>query len=83
MTWLISYSFDNSQLGKWIKWLSIANGVISIAGVLIQGMNISLSIDNPAGLLSFVGWNILFTALCFLYVVYFSKKINAFNLKQP
>jgi hypothetical protein len=81
-TWLISSVFDNSKLGQWIKWLGIVNGVVSIAGAIIQGLNISLAIDNPLGKISFIGWNLLFTALCFLYVVYFSKKINANHLKS-
>lgn len=74
-TLLIIPFFDTSPLGKTIKILSVLNGLVSIAGMIIQGLNISLAIDNPLGKISFYGWNILFAGLCICFVVYF-KRLN-------
>ncbi len=75
-TWLIGSAFDQSFMGVSIKWLGKANGIVSIAGAVLQGLNVSLSIENPVGVIAFIGWNILFTLLCLLYVFYFSKLLR-------
>lgn len=76
-TWLIGYAMDSSPLGKWIKYTGIVNGIVSISGVIIQGLSIPMSIDQPLGVVAFVGWNLLFTLLCLLYLLYFHKKVKA------
>lgn len=72
--WLVASFFDPTPLGRSIKYLSIINGVGSVAGTFFQALNIPMVVDDAFGMIVFYGWNILFTALCFLYLIYFRKK---------
>jgi hypothetical protein len=80
-TWLTAYALDDSPIGKWAGRLGILNGIVSIAGVIIQGFTIPMSTAHSLGWIAFIGWNVLFMVLCFLYVLYFRRKLMLGNSK--
>jgi hypothetical protein len=67
-TWLIAPVFRGARLGGWIEGMLIANGVVSIVGAAVTGVQLRWVLSTP-GLVSFAAWNALFVvvmALCAL-----------------
>jgi len=62
-TWLVAPAFGGSARGLTIRWLLIANGVVSIIGALCTAL-FDRWVFSTAGLVSFTGWNVL-VFVCF------------------
>jgi hypothetical protein len=62
-TWLVAPAFGGSARGVTIRWLLIANGVVSVIGALCTAL-FDRWVFSTAGFVSFAGWNLLVIA-CF------------------
>ena len=65
-TWLVAPAFRGSRRADVIRYLLIANGVLSIVGAACTAL-FDRWVFSAAGLVSFAGWNLLI-AVCFLLV---------------
>jgi hypothetical protein len=65
-TWLQAGAFRGSRRADLIRYLLIANGVVSIVGAACTALYDSW-VFSSAGLVSFAGWNLLIAA-CFLLI---------------
>ena len=62
-TWLVAPMFGGGTRGIVIRWLLVANGVLSIIGAACTAL-FDRRVFSAAGFASFAGWNILVIA-CF------------------
>lgn len=65
-TWLVAAAFRGSRRADVIRYLLIANGVLSILGAACTAL-FDRWVFSAAGLVSFAGWNVLIAA-CFLLI---------------
>ena len=65
-TWLLAPAFGGSHRADVIRYLLIANGVLSIVGAACTAL-FDRWVLSAAGLVSFVGWNLLIV-VCFLLI---------------
>lgn len=65
-TWAIAPLFGRTRLERWVRGLGIANGVVSLLGTALQA---SVGLRGLVGLVAYAGWNVLFAALCVLFVI--------------
>ena len=65
-TWLLAPAFGGSRRADVIRYLLIANGVLSIIGAACTAL-FDGWVFSAAGLVSFAGWNLLIAA-CFLLI---------------
>jgi hypothetical protein len=65
-TWLVATSFRGSRRADVIRYLLIANGVLSILGAACTAL-FDRWVFSTAGLASFAGWNLL-VATCFMLI---------------
>ena len=70
-TWLLAAAFRGSRRANVIRYLLIANGVLSIIGAACTAL-FDRWVFSAAGLLSFAGWNLL-VAACFLLIAMTSE----------
>ena len=54
-------------MARWARGLGVANGVVSVAGTVLQAM---AGLRGLVGLVCYVAWNVLFAALAILYVLH-------------
>lgn len=66
-TWALAPLFGRRGLDGWIRWLGIANGVVSVLGTALQA---TVGLRGIVGLVCYAAWNVLFAALCVLYVLH-------------
>jgi hypothetical protein len=69
-TWLLAPMFRAARFGRWIMWLLIANGVVSVASAIITGVDLPWVMTLP-GLVCFGAWNILLVAAMALCAIAF------------
>jgi hypothetical protein len=65
-TWLLAPAFGGSRRADIIRYLLVANGVLSIIGAACTAV-FDRWVFSAAGLVSFAGWNVL-VAACFLLI---------------
>jgi len=65
-TWLLADAFGGSRRGDVVRYLLIANGMLSIIGAACTAL-FDRWVFSTAGLISFAGWNLL-VAVCFLLI---------------
>jgi len=65
-TWLIAGVFGGSRRGDIVRYLLIANGIVSVIGATCTAL-FDRWVFSTAGLLSFAAWNLL-VAACFLLI---------------
>jgi hypothetical protein len=65
-TWLVAAGFGGSRRGNIIRYLLIANGLLSMMGAACTALY-DRWVFSVAGLASFAGWNLLI-AVCFLLI---------------
>ena len=65
-TWLLASAFRGSHRADVIRYLLIANGVLSVLGAACTAL-VDRWVFSAAGLVSFGGWNLLIAA-CFLLI---------------
>jgi hypothetical protein len=65
-TWLLAPMFQGSRASDVIRYLLVANGVLSIVGAACTALY-DRWVFSAAGLASFAGWNLL-VAVCFLLI---------------
>jgi hypothetical protein len=58
-TWLIAPVFARGRFGSWVAGLFVANGVVSVVGAVVTGIDLSWVKTLP-GLIGFAAWNALF-----------------------
>lgn len=69
-TWLLAPMFRQVRFGRWICGLFVANGLVSVAGAIITGVDLPWVMSVP-GLFSFVAWNVLLiVAMCLCAIAY-------------
>ena len=66
-TWALAPLFGRRGLDGWIRWLGIANGVVSLLGTALQA---TVGLRGLLGLVCYATWNVLFAALCVLYLLH-------------
>jgi hypothetical protein len=70
-TWLVVPVFSGGSRGgrrQWIRLLLVGNGIVSVAGAAITSLDLSW-VQSPAGLASFIGWNLLLLAAMILVAI--------------
>jgi hypothetical protein len=65
-TWLVAPMFGGTRRADLIRYLLVANGVMSIAGAACTALADSW-VFSPSGLASFAAWNVLIPA-CFVLI---------------
>jgi hypothetical protein len=67
-TWLLAPLFRAARCGRWIAGLFVANGMVSVAGAVITGLDLPWVMSVP-GLVSFAAWNVLLVVAMVLCAV--------------
>jgi hypothetical protein len=65
-TWLLAPAFGGSRRADLVRYLLVANGLVSIIGAICTAL-FDRWVFSVAGLVSFAGWNLL-VAVCFLLI---------------
>lgn len=74
-TWLLAPIFRDVRFGRWIAGLFVANGIVSVAGAIITGLDLPWVMTVP-GLVSFAAWNGLLIAAMSLCAIAFRGPIR-------
>jgi hypothetical protein len=72
-TWCISMVFWGSKRMNWIRYLLIANGLLSVAGAMFTTGGMSWFFET-IGIISYVSWNILIVVTMGLIYYEFRKR---------
>lgn len=69
-TWLVAPLFKNGQRMKYIRYLLVLNGIVSLLAAAYTAIDISMLMTIP-GLISYVIWNLLIIVLMWLVYLEF------------
>jgi len=71
--WLVAPIFEGNGIMKSIRYLLIANGIISVVGVIIIAADVEWVLST-SGLISYVAWNLLIIITMILIFLEFKTK---------
>jgi hypothetical protein len=72
-TWFVAPVLHRDPLERITAWLFVANGVISIAGAILTAVDLTW-VMSPAGMYSYVAWNVLILLMSVLLIIIFVRR---------
>lgn len=81
-TWLWAGEFRDTRLEQTTAWLLIANGVVSVAGI-VATIAWPGFVFAPAGMWSYAAWNLLVLGAGVLMLIAFAERLRHGNVACP
>jgi hypothetical protein len=75
-TWFAASVFDGDGLEKVTRALMMLNGVLSVLGALVTAVDLGWVLSS-AGMISYLGWNIVMLTLAVLLLLVFQRRRRA------